>query len=253
MLTIQQPVVLITGSAKRLGRQMIKTLHSNGYRVIIHCNQSRADADALAENLNQQREHSAAVIHANLLDETNWSHLAQQAVACFNRLDVLVNNASSFYPTPVNSASAEQWQDLFGTNVKAPYFLSQALAPALAKQQGVIVNMVDIHAERPLAEHSIYCMAKAALLMMTKSLAREFAPAIRVNGIAPGAILWPPEQSAVLQEHDKAAILAQIPLQQLGSPHDIAKTLLFLVQSPYITGHIIAVDGGRSLGASTKA
>lgn len=253
MLTIQQPVVLITGSAKRLGRQMIKTLHSNGYRVIIHCNQSRADADALAVELNQLREHSAAVIQANLLDETHWPQLAQQAVACFNRLDVLVNNASSFYPTPVNSASAEQWRDLFGTNVKAPYFLSQALAPELAKQQGVIVNMVDIHAERPLAEHSIYCMAKAALLMMTKSLARELAPTIRVNGIAPGAILWPPEQSIVLQEHEKAAILAQIPLQQLGSPHDIAKTLLFLVQSPYITGHIIAVDGGRSLGASTKA
>jgi pteridine reductase len=248
-----QPVALITGSAKRLGRTMIETLHSSGYRVIIHCNQSRQEADTLAEKLNEQRQNSAAVLQADLLDESFWPTLAEQAISCFNRLDVLVNNASSFYPTPVANATTAQWQDLFGSNVKAPYFLSQALAPELAKHNGAIVNLVDIHAEKPLAGHSLYCMAKAALLMMTKSLAKELAPTIRVNGIAPGAILWPSEQAVVLHNADKAAILAQIPLQQLGTPDDIAQTLLFLLQAPYITGQIIAVDGGRSLGGASKA
>lgn len=248
-----QSVALVTGSAKRLGRKTIETLHHAGYRVIIHCNHSRADADKLAASLNQLRSDSAAVVQANLLDEANWPELARQVMACFDRLDVLVNNASSFYATPVAEATLDDWQDLFGSNVKAPYFLSQAFAGELAKHHGVIINMVDIHAEKPLAQHSIYCMAKAALLMMTKSLARDLAPTIRVNGIAPGAILWPPEQSVTLQDADKAAILAQIPLQQLGTPDDIANTLLFLVRSPYITGQIVAVDGGRSLGGTHKA
>ena len=249
----QQPVALITGSAKRLGRTMIETLHKQGYRVIIHCNRSRADADALAKTLNSQRQYSAAVLQADLVDITALPQLAAQAIACFDRLDALVNNASAFYPTPLGSATAAQWQELFGSNVQAPYFLSQALAPELAKQRGAIINMVDIHAEKPLAGHSLYCMAKAALLMMTKSLALELAPTITVNGIAPGAILWPPEQSVQLSEQDKAAILRQIPLNTLGSPQDIANTVLFLVQSPYITGQILAVDGGRSLSSTSKA
>jgi|UniRef100_A0A486XQX4 pteridine reductase len=248
-----QPVVLITGSAKRLGRAMITLLHQYGYRVIIHCHRSQQEADSLAKTLNQQRPQSAAVLQADLTDEASIPYLAQQAIRYFDRLDALVNNASSFYPTPLDSATATQWQDLFGSNVRAPYFLSQALATELAKNNGVIVNMVDIHADKPLAEHSIYCMAKAALLMMTKALAKELAPAIRVNGIAPGAILWPPEHAVTLQPQDKAAILAQIPMQQLGTPDDIAQTLLFLLRSPYITGQIIAVDGGRSLGATAKA
>jgi pteridine reductase len=251
--TDMQPVALITGSAKRLGRKMIETLHSAGYRVIIHCYRSGNEANSLAQTLNHTRPHSAAVVQADLLDEASWPALTKQVLACFNRLDVLVNNASSFYPTPVASASTAQWQDLFGSNVKAPYFLSQAFAPELARHNGAIVNLVDIHADKPLAEHSIYCMAKAALLMMTKSLARELAPTIRVNGIAPGAILWPSEQTNALQEQDKAGILAQIPLQRLGSADDIAQTLLFLLKAPYITGHIIAVDGGRSLGGASKA
>lgn len=248
-----QSVALVTGSAKRLGRKTIETLHGAGYRVVIHCNHSRDEADQLAANLNQLRPDSAAVVQANLLDEAHWPELTRQVMACFDRLDVLVNNASSFYATPVAEATLDDWQDLFGSNVKAPYFLSQAFASELARHNGVIINMVDIHAEKPLAQHSIYCMAKAALLMMTKSLARDLAPTIRVNGIAPGAILWPPEQSVTLQEADKAAILAQIPLKQLGTPDDIANTLLFLVRSPYITGQIIAVDGGRSLGGTNKA
>ena len=255
MQITQQPVALITGSAKRLGRKMIETLHADDYRVIIHCNRSHSEADALALQLNKQRPDSAAVLQADLLDEACWPELARQAVACFDRLDVLVNNASSFYPTPVKDANAAQWQDLFGSNVKAPYFLSQALAPELARNNGAIVNMVDIHASKPLAGHSIYCMAKAALLMMTKSLARELAPTIRVNGIAPGAILWPesPATATPLAEQDKAQILAQIPLQRLGATTDIAQTLLFLLQAPYITGQILAVDGGRCFGGDNKA
>ena len=248
-----QSVALVTGSAKRLGRKTIETLHSAGYRVVIHCNNSQAEADQLAANLNQLRPDSAAVVQADLVDEKSWPELTRQVMACFDRLDVLVNIASSFYATPVAEATLDDWQDLFGSNVKAPYFLCQAFASELAYRNGVIINMVDIHAEKPLAQHSIYCMAKAALLMMTKSLARDLAPTIRVNGIAPGAILWPPEQSVTLQEADKAAILAQIPLKQLGTPDDIANTLLFLVRSPYITGQIIAVDGGRSLGGTNKA
>lgn len=244
------PVALVTGSAKRLGKQIICKLHQAGYRVVIHYHQSATDASSLADSLNRQRPDSAATLQANLLDNQQVEQLAVKALACFNRLDVLVNNASSFYPTPLGSATLDNWDDLFGTNVKAPYFLSKALAPALAAGNGCIVNMVDIHAQQPLQDHSIYCMAKAALLMMTKSLARELAPTIRVNGIAPGAILWPSQQ---LAEADKAAILQQIPLQRTGTPDDIANTVLFLLQSPYISGQIIAVDGGRSLGAAQKA
>lgn len=244
------PVALVTGSALRLGKQIVTQLHQHGYRVIIHYRQSADAALQLAALLNAQRADSAKTLAANLIDEHAITPLADQAIACFGRLDLLVNNASSFYATPIADATTTQWHDLFGTNVKAPYFLSQALAPELAKQRGCIINMVDIHADRPLAEHSIYCMAKAALHMMTKALARELAPAIRVNGIAPGAILWP---SQPLDEQDKTAVLQQIPLQRLGEPLDIANAILFLAQAPYITGQIIAVDGGRSLGGSNKA
>ena len=250
MQSFDTPVALVTGSAKRLGRQIISQLHQAGYRVIIHYNQSATDANNLATSLNQQRPDSALTIQANLLDEQAVQLLANKTLASFNRLDVLINNASSFYATPLGSATLANWDDLFGSNVKAPYFLCKALAPALAANKGCIINMVDIHAQQPLQDHSIYCMAKAALLMMTKSLARELAPTIRVNGIAPGAILWPSQQ---LAEADKAAILQQIPLQRTGSPEDIANTVLFLLQSPYISGQIIAVDGGRSLGSAQKA
>ena len=244
------PVALVTGSAKRLGKQIICRLHQAGYRVIIHFNHSADAASSLADSLNQQRPNSAITLQANLLDNKAVAQLGTAALSCFGRLDVLVNNASSFYPTPLASATLENWDDLFGSNVKAPYFLAQALAPALSNNNGCIINMVDIHASQPLQDHSIYCMAKAALLMMTKSLARELAPTIRVNGIAPGAILWPSQQ---LAEADKAEILQQIPLQRTGTPDDIANTVLFLLQSPYISGQIIAVDGGRSLGAAKKA
>lgn len=244
------PVALVTGSALRLGRQMIISLHQQGYRVIVHYNRSASAAADLAEELNQQRAGSAATLAANLTDDLAIVPMATQALNYFGRLDLLINNASSFYPTPIANATLEDWQDLFGSNVKAPYFLSKALAPELAKRQGCIINLVDIHAEKPLAEHSIYCMAKAALSMMTKALARELAPDVRVNGIAPGAILWPSQD---LSEIDKAAVLAQVPMQRLGDPTDIANTMLFLAKAPYVTGQIIAVDGGRNLGGANKA
>lgn len=244
------PVALVTGSALRLGRQMIISLHQQGYKVIVHYHRSATAAENLAAELNLLRPGSAASIAANLTDDLAITPLADQALSYFGRMDLLINNASSFYPTPLNRASLDDWQDLFGSNVKAPYFLSKALAPELAKHHGCIINMVDIHAEKPLADHSIYCMAKAALQMMTKALARELAPAVRVNGIAPGAILWPSQD---LPASDKAAVLAQVPMQRLGNPTDIANTMLFLAQAPYVTGQIVAVDGGRSLGGANKA
>lgn len=249
-MSANAPVALITGGAKRLGKCTATTLHQAGYSLIIHYHQSADDAEALATMLNQHRPDSVKLISANLLDEQCYSELFSDVMGCYNRLDLLVNNASSFYPTPLQTATLSQWHDLFGTNTKAPYFLSQLFAAELTRQNGAIINMVDIHAERPLQEHSIYCMAKAALKMMTKALARELAPAVRVNGVAPGAILWP---SQPLAEADKQSILQQIPMQRLGEPEDIARTVLFLAQAPYITGQIIAVDGGRSIGGASKA
>ena len=250
MTDSNHPVALVTGSALRLGKQMIISLHQQGYRVLIHYRSSAAAAEQLAAQLNQLRANSAATLCANLSDDAAIVPLAKQAIACFGRLDLLVNNASSFYPTPLAHAQLDDWQELFGSNVKAPYFLSKALSTELTNRQGCIINIVDIHADKPLAEHSIYCMAKAALQMMTKALARELAPAVRVNGIAPGAILWP---SQALDDADKDMVLQQVPLARLGEASDIANTLLFLAQAPYITGQIVAVDGGRSLGGANKA
>ncbi|RVU40755.1 pteridine reductase [Rheinheimera riviphila] len=249
-------VALVTGSAKRLGREIIRTLHQAGFRVIVHCRQSTADAAQLCQQLNALRPDSACWLKADLNDDIALAEFAAKVPQQFGRLDVLVNNASSFYPTPVGSATLTQWDDLFGSNVKAPFFLTQAFAAELSKQKGCVINLVDIHAEKPLAEHSVYCMAKAALVMMTKALARDLAPTIRVNGIAPGAILWPSAHTTAmptLTEQDKTGILAQIPLGHLGQPTDIAQTVLFLATSPYITGQILAVDGGRSLGGANKA
>ncbi len=258
---VEAKVALVTGSAKRLGREIILTLHQAGYRVIIHCRQSTAEAIALCDHLNAIAADSAAWLQADLNRIDALNEVATSVLQQFGRLDVLVNNASSFYPTPIGDATLSQWDDLFGSNVKAPFFLTQALVPALSEQKGCVINLVDIHADKPLAQHSVYCMAKASLVMMTKSLARELAPTIRVNGIAPGAILWPSEQSnssaqsavPTLTEQDKAGVLAQIPLGHLGQPSDIAQTVLFLTTAPYITGQILAVDGGRSLGGANKA
>lgn len=238
-------VVLVTGAAQRLGAATARALHGRGWRVLVHCRQSREKADELAAELNVKRPDSCAVLQADLARDADTERLARDAITVWSRVDALVNNASAFYPTPIGTATAENWDDLFSSNARAPFFLSQALAPELRRRHGAIINMLDIHADRPLREHTLYSMAKAANASMTRSLARELAPEIRVNGIAPGAILWPSQGSnAVMQEK----VLAGIPLQRLGEPTDIARTIVFLLEeAPYITGQVIAVDGGRSL------
>ncbi len=238
--------VLVTGGAKRIGAQIARTLHAAGANVAVHYRSSSADAEALAAELDAARAGSARIFQADLLDDRSRDGLVDRVVARTGRLDVLVNNASTFYPTPVGTITGEQWSDLIGTNLKAPLFLSQAAAPHLRAAGGVIINLVDIHARRPLRDHPVYGPAKAALAMLTLSLAKDLGPEIRVNGVSPGAILWPEEEMA---DEVKANIIGQTALKRTGSPEDIAGCVLYLVRdATYVTGQIIAVDGGRSLG-----
>ncbi|TQV71799.1 pteridine reductase [Exilibacterium tricleocarpae] len=246
-MTANHPVALITGAARRIGAQIAETLHRADFNVVLHYRNSATAAEQLAATFNQRRPDSAICLAADLCQSTQVQHLAEQSQTQWGRVDALINNASSFYPTPIGSATEAQWDDLLGSNVKAPFFLSQALAAALTRQRGAIINIADIHADRPLAEHTVYCIAKAGNVMLTQSLARELAPAVRVNGIAPGAILWP-EQAAELSDDGKQKVLGRVPLARPGAPADIAATVLFLLTgAPYITGQVIAVDGGRSL------
>jgi pteridine reductase len=238
--------VLITGAAKRIGACIARTLHANGANIAIHYRGSASDADQLAAELNNSRADSAITVQADLLDTQRLAGLVDEVVAHAGRLDVLLNNASTFYPTPLDEVTEQDWDDLLGTNLKAPLFLSKAAAPHLRKSQGMIINIVDIHAQRPLKNHPVYGPAKAALGMLTRSLARDLAPEVRVNGVSPGAILWPEDGMDAKTEQ---VILKQVPLKRTGEPADIARTILFLVKdAPYITGQIIAVDGGRSIG-----
>lgn len=241
---------LITGSAKRIGAETTRVLHQAGYNVIIHCRKSQQAAKQLADELNAIRTNSANVIQGDLDDETIYEPLIEQAYQCWGRLDALINNASSFFPTPIGSITMDDWNNLINSNMKAPLFLSQAAAPHLKKTQGNIVNMIDVHGIRPMREHPVYCAAKAGLNMLTLSLAKELGPEIRVNGVAPGAILWPTadQQDDEMSEHTKNIILERTALKRPGDPSDIANTILFLIsQNNYITGQVIAVDGGRSL------
>jgi len=241
-----RPVALITGAAKRVGAAIARKLQGENYRVVIHFNHSRAAAEALAGELNSLKANSAALVQADLGDVNSLSDVAEKALQIFGRCDLLVNNASSFYPTPVGKATAQQWQDLFASNAQAPFFLAQALIPELQQNSGSIINICDVHAHRPLREHTLYCMAKAANKMLTQSLALELAPKVRVNGVAPGAVLWPegnPPSADTLQKK-----LQSIPLQQLGGAEAIADAVAFLAQPHnYITGQILNVDGGKSL------
>ena len=249
-MTDSGPVALITGAAKRIGAAMATRLHSEGFRVIIHYGHSKDDAHTLAQKLNDIRPESATCLQANLCDSEDVEALSEKAVNVWGQLDVLVNNASSFYPTPIGSISEEDWLSLVGSNVKGPLFLSQALAPALRKAKGCIVNMVDMHIDRPLPKHSVYLLAKSGLASLTQSLAIDLAPDIRVNGIGPGAILWP---ERAMEDDEKEKLLSSIPLGELGKPEDIAKTLSFLISASYVTGQIIFVDGGRSLYTGASA
>jgi pteridine reductase len=237
---------LVTGAAKRIGAVVASTLHEAGANVAIHYHHSVDAAESLAAELNRLRPKSAFTIGADVREVADLEHMAKDVLGRTGQLDVLVNNASNFYPTPLGTVTEEQWYDLMGSNLKAPLFLSQALLPALKASRGVIINIVDVHAQRPLRDHVVYGAAKAGLAMLTRSLAKDLGPHIRVNGVSPGAILWPDEG---MSEQLRAAIIRQTALKRSGEPQDIAAAVLFLVRdAPYVTGQIIAVDGGRSVG-----
>lgn len=237
---------LITGAAKRIGAAIATRLHDAGANVAIHYFASAEDADQLAARLNSERPDSALTVHGDLRRISDLERMIREVVDQTGRLDALINNASSFYPTPLGAITEEQWDDLVGSNLKAPLFLCQAALPHLRESNGVIVNIVDVHSQRPLRNHPIYGAAKAGLGMLTRSLAKDLGPEIRVNGVSPGAILWP--ESGV-PERVQDSILKQIPLQRAGEPQDVAAAVLFLIRdAPYVTGQVLAVDGGRSVG-----
>jgi len=243
---MQGKVALITGAARRIGAAIARTLHDAGMNVAVHYRGSARDAEALVRRLNGIRPASARAFQADLVEDDGPARLVDQVLAWTDSLDVLVNNASTFYPTPLGEIHIAAWTDLIGSNLKAPLFLSQAAAPYLAAARGNIVNIVDIHARRPLRDHHVYGAAKAGLAMLTRSLAKDLAPAVRVNGVAPGAIAWPESD---MSETVKQSILAEVPIGRTGEPADIANAVLFLVRdASYTTGNIIAIDGGRSIG-----
>lgn len=239
-------VVLITGGAKRVGAGICRRLHAAGASLMLHYRRSAGEARLLQAELNRGRPNSVALIQADLLDTGKLPSLVEQTLATFGRLDGLVNNASSFFPTPVGEITLAAWEDLIGTNLRAPLFLAQAAAPALRRTQGAIVNLTDIHAERPLKQYVVYSAAKAGLSGLTRSLARELAPDVRVNAIAPGPILWPDDSQ--FDELSRQRVVSHTPLKREGSPDDIARAVYFLlVDAPYVTGETIAVDGGRHI------
>lgn len=255
-------VALVTGAARRIGAATLKTLHQHGATVVLHYRYSKADAEKLCAELNGIRPDSCFIQQAELADLDSLEKMLTAVIQQTGRLDILINNASRFFPTKITSITEDHWDDLFSSNLKGPMFLSQAATPHLLASQGCIVNIIDIHAERPLAGHLVYCAAKAGLLMLTKSLAKELAPRVRVNGVSPGAILWPEADASQLtnkhlNDHanngaepniEHQTLLDKTSLKREGSPEDIAQAVLFLVaDAPYITGHIIPVDGGRLL------
>jgi pteridine reductase len=240
------PVIIVTGAARRVGAEIARTLHAAGANLVLHYRASAQEAERLAADLNARREKSALALRHDLRDSADLPRLVAAAVAHFGRLDALVNNASSFFPTPVGRIDAAAWDDLIGSNLKGPLFLSQAAAPHLAKTHGCIVNITDIHAERPLKGYPLYCAAKAGLLGLTRALALELGPAVRVNAVAPGAIEWP-ENATDFPPEEQAAIIEHTLLKRVGTPGDIARTVKFLIlDAPYITGQVINVDGGRT-------
>jgi pteridine reductase len=244
---MQGKVVLVTGGAKRVGAAICRRLHAAGASVAIHYLSSAQQAQDLRDELDAQRPDSAAVFQSDLLDVAALPQLVEAAIEKFGRLDALVNNASSFYATPLTEIDEQQWTDLLGTNLKAPLFLAQAAAPELRRRHGAIVNIVDIHAERPMQGHLLYSVAKAGLTALTKGLAQEMSPQVRVNAVAPGVIVWP-EGAEWEDDERRRKIVAHTLLKREGEPDDIARTVHFLLNdSPYITGQVIAVDGGRSI------
>lgn len=243
---MKSPVVLVTGAARRVGAEIARTLHAAGANLVLHYRASAEEAERLAADLNARRENSALARRRYLRDMAGLASLVEEAVAQFGRLDALVNNASSFFHTPVGTIDEAAWDDLVGSNLKGPLFLSQAAAPHLAKTHGCIVNITDIHAERPLKGYPVYSVAKAGLLGLTRALALELAPQVRVNAVAPGAIEWP-ENEEHFPPVEQQAIIGHTLLKRTGTPADIALTVKFLIfDAPYITGQVINVDGGRT-------
>jgi pteridine reductase len=236
---------LITGGARRVGAAIARRLHAAGASVLVHYRDSEAEAVQLLAELNAERPKSAAKVKAELLAPIAPRALVGAALDAFGRLDLLVNNASSFFPVRIGAIEASHWEELIGSNLRAPLFICQQAAPELAKHEGAIVNIVDIHAERPLKDYPVYSIAKAGLAAMTRSLALELAPRVRVNGVAPGAIAWP--EDGQFEPVERARIVASTPLGRVGSPADIAQAVHFLACAPFVTGQIVAVDGGRSI------
>jgi pteridine reductase len=244
--TLNGQVALVTGAARRIGAAISRRLHQHGAKVAIHYRESSDEANALCDELNATRPDSAMSLRADLSDTSAIPELIDSVTDWHGQLDILINNASSFYPTELGQVSEADWDNLIGTNLKAPLFLAQAALVPLRSSRGVIVNIIDIHAQRPLRNHAVYGAAKAGLAMLTRSLAKDLGPDIRVNGVSPGAILWPETD---LSDGAKKSILSQIPLGRTGEPDDIAGCVLYLVRdATYVTGQIIAVDGGRSIG-----
>ena len=237
---------LITGAARRVGAAIAQSLHAAGASVVLHYRSSAEEAAALAQQLNDVRPGTARLAQCDLLEGGAVAELAHTAAAAFGGLDILVNNASSFYPTPLGDIDEDDWNDLIGTNLKAPLFLAQAAAAALRARSGLILNLADIHGMRPLLRHPVYCVAKAGLIMLTRSLARELGPQVRVNAIAPGPVMWPEDGvDAAL----RAEIIDRTALKRIGSAEDVARAVLFFAaEAPFVTGQILAVDGGRSIG-----
>jgi pteridine reductase len=240
-------VALITGGAKRVGAAVCRRLHAQGAHVMLHHRASVAEARALQHELNERRPDSVALIQADLLNGASLPDLVKTTAQQFGGLDILINNASSFFPTALGEITEKAWEDLIGTNLKAPLFLSQAAAPELRRRHGCIVNIIDIHAELPMKNYVVYTIAKGGLLALTRSLARELGPDVRVNGVAPGTIVWP-EDDTWSDDVSRQRIISQTALKRIGEPDDIAKAVEFLVAAaPYVTGQVIAVDGGRSI------
>lgn len=245
--SLQDKVILITGGAKRVGAAICRLLHDDGANLMIHYRSSTSEARALQAELNLKRPNSAAIIQGDLLNLAVLPSLVQETINHFGRLDVLINNASSYYATELGEISDDQWEDLVGSNLKAPMFLSQAAAPELRKQRGCIVNITDMHVERPKKGYIVYSVAKAGLVTLTKSLAHELSPEVRVNAVAPGPVMWP-EDNPQFDEVYRQRVISQTLLKRIGEASDVAKAVRFLIHdAPFITGQIIAVDGGRSL------
>ncbi|MBX3703262.1 MAG: pteridine reductase [Steroidobacteraceae bacterium] len=247
---LENKVVLVTGAARRIGAVIARAFHARGAKVAVHFRRSADEAGALVTAMNQSRPGSAAAFEADLADMSALAALPASVIGTFGALDVLVNNASSFYPTPLGSITAAQFDDLVGSNLRAPLFLAQAAAPELRRRQGLILNIADIHGLRPLRRHAVYSAAKAALVMLTRSLARELGPEVRVNAIAPGPVLWPENG---MDEELRQRIVARTALKRTGTPEDVAKAAIFFAtEAPFVTGEVLAIDGGRLAGGDDR-